>query len=238
MVSLIGYPCYVSIHTMSRSVKPKAPSGAEARAAQGAATRAALVEVGRLFFGTNGYSETSLDEVVAEAHVTKGALYHHFKGKEDLFAAVYEQVQKEVSDQVVVEFLRPDPLEALRLGCELWIDAHLDPAVQRVAMRDARAVLGWEVVRDAETRYGAVPLRGVLRRAIRQGLIEPAPLRPLALMVMGALTEACFYVADQDDRETARSEVRELIMQLLSGLATPGQADVAVSRSRLRPTPS
>jgi AcrR family transcriptional regulator len=208
---------------VSRSVKTKAPSGAEARAAQGAATRANLVEVARHFFGTKGFADTSLDEVVAEARVTKGALYHHFRGKEDLFVAVYEQVQKKVSDQVVVEFLRPEPLEALRLGCELWIDAHLDPSVQRIAMRDARAVLGWEAVRDMETRYGAVPLRGVLRRAVRQGLIEPVPLRPLALMVMGALTEACFYVADADDRETARGEVRTLTMRLLSGLATPGQ---------------
>jgi AcrR family transcriptional regulator len=210
---------------MSRSVKPKAPSGAEIRAAQGAATRNTLVEVARRLFGTKGFSDTSLDEVVAEAHVTKGALYHHFRGKEDLFGAVYEQVQKEVSDQVVVEFLRPEPFEALRLGCELWIDAHLDPSVQRIAMRDARAVLGWEAVRDMETRYGAVPLRGVLRRAVRQGLIEPVPV--LALILMGALTEACFYVADADERESARSEVRALIMRLLSGLATPGQVDAA-----------
>ncbi|MFZ0667803.1 MAG: TetR/AcrR family transcriptional regulator [Acidimicrobiales bacterium] len=210
---------------MSRSVKQKALSGAEARAAQGAATRATLVEVARQLFGAKGFSDTSLDEVVAEARVTKGALYHHFKGKEDLFAAVYEQVQKEVSDQVVVEFLRPEPFEALRLGCELWIDAHLDPQVQRIAMRDARAVLGWEAVRDMETRYGAVPLRGVLRRAVRQGLIEQVPLRPLALMVMGALTEACFYVADADDLESARSEVRALTMRLISGLAVTKDLD-------------
>ena len=65
------------------------------------------------------------------------------------------------------EFLRPDPWEALQVGCELWIDAHLDPAVQRIAMRDARSVLGWEVVREVVARYVAVPLRGVLRRAIR-----------------------------------------------------------------------
>jgi AcrR family transcriptional regulator len=220
---------------MSRSVKQKALSGAEARAAQGAATRATLVEVARQLFGAKGFSDTSLDEVVAEARVTKGALYHHFKGKEDLFAAVYEQVQKEVSDQVVVEFLRPEPFEALRLGCELWIDAHLDPQVQRIAMRDARAVLGWEAVRDMETRYGAVPLRGVLRRAVRQGLIEQVPLRPLALMVMGALTEACFYVADADDLESARSEVRALTMRLISGLAVTKDLDGTRDLEATRP---
>ena len=195
------------------------------RVAQGAATRASLVDAARKLFGTRGFAETSLDEVVSKARVTKGALYHHFRGKEDLFAAVYEQVQREVSDQVVTEFLRPDPWEALQLGCELWIDAHLDPAVQRIAMRDARAALGWETVRQVEAKYGAVPLRGVLRRAIRTGLIDPVPLRPLALMLMGALGEACFYVADADDREAAREEALAMIGRLLSGLVATTQPD-------------
>jgi AcrR family transcriptional regulator len=204
---------------MSTFVKPKDLSPAELRVVKGAQTRARLMDVACELFGRKGFQETSLDEVVARAKVTKGALYHHFSGKEDLFRAVYEQVQKEVSDKVVAEFLRPDPWEALQVGCELWIDAHLDPAVQRIAMRDARAVLGWEAVREVEARYGAVPLRGVLRRAIRQKIIEPYPLRPLGLIMMGALTEACFYVADAEDRESAREEIRALVLRLLSGLA-------------------
>jgi AcrR family transcriptional regulator len=178
-----------------------------------------LIEAARELFGSQGFADTSLDEVVAKAQVTKGALYHHYRGKDDLFAAVYEQVLRELSDRVVAEFLRPDPWEALVLGCELWVDAHLDPAVLRIAMRDARAVLDWDVIRDIEARYGAVPLRGVLRRAIRKGMIGPQPLRPLALMVMGALNEACFYVADSDDHAVAREEVHTLIVRLLAGLA-------------------
>jgi len=188
------------------------------RAAQGAATRAALVAAARARFGADGYADTSLDEIVADGGVTKGALYHHFRGKEDLFAAVYEQVRHDVSDEVVVEFLRDDPWEALVLGCDLWVDAHLDPAVQRITLRDARAVLGWEVVRDVETRYGAVALRGVLRRAMRQGVIDEQPLRPLALTLMGALNEACLYVADADDPPAALAEVRALVRRLLRGL--------------------
>jgi AcrR family transcriptional regulator len=210
---------------MSRYVKRELSGGAEARAIQGAVTRAALLSAARELFGTKGFAETSLDEVVADAHVTKGALYHHFRGKEDLFGAIYEQVQLEVSDKVVAEFLRTDPWEALQVGCELWIDAHLDPAVQRIAMRDARAVLGWETVREVEARYGAVPLRGVLRRAMRQGLMQPYPLRPLSLMLTGSLTEACFYVADAEDTEDARGEVRSLVSRLLTGLAVSHEID-------------
>lgn len=171
-------------------------------------------------FGRKGFADTSLDEIVAQAGVTKGALYHHFGGKEDLFAAVYEQVSHDVSDAVVAEFLRPDPWEALLIGCDLWVDAHLDPTVQRIAMRDARAVLGWQVVREVETRFGAVPLRGVLRRAVRTGVIDQQPLRPLSLTIKGALDEACFYVADAEDTEAALAEVRAVIRRLLGGLRT------------------
>lgn len=203
--------------------------GESGRVAQGVATRAALLATARRLFGSRGFTDTSLDDVVAGAGVTKGALYHHFRSKDDLFAAVYEQVQHEVSDRVVAEFLRADPREALQLGCELWIDAHLDPAVQRIAMRDARSVLGWEAVRDVEARYGAVPLRGVLRRAIRVGIVPPLPLRPLALLLMGALTEACFYVAGAEDVEAARAEVRSLVSLMLSSLAAGPSGHVGAS---------
>lgn len=202
-------------------------SPGSARVAQGATTRAALLAAARALFGRQGFAATSLDEIVAEANVTKGALYHHFQGKEDLFGAVYEEVQHEVSDQVVAEFLRPDPWEALVMGCELWIDVYLDPAVQRIVLRDARAVLGWDRVREVEARYGAVPLRGVLRKAMRLHKIRPFPLRPLALMVMGALNEGCFYIAEADDPVPARDEVRTLLSALLGGLATgDGQGSV------------
>ena len=205
---------------MSTDVKRELAEGAPgpSRVAQGLATRAALVAAARARFGADGFAETSLDQVVADAGVTKGALYHHFRGKEDLFAAVYEEVRRDVSDQVAADFMRPDPWDALVRGCELWIDAHLDPAVQRIALQDARAVLGSSVVRDVETRYGAVPLRGVLRRAMRRGVVEEQPLRPLALVLMGALNEACFYVADADDPPGALAEVRALVRRLLAGL--------------------
>ena len=89
-----------------------APIPGMARATQGAATRAALVAAARRLFGERGFASTSLDEIVAEATVTKGALVPPLSSKEDLFAAVYEEVQREVSDQVVAEFLRPDPWDA------------------------------------------------------------------------------------------------------------------------------
>jgi AcrR family transcriptional regulator len=187
-----------------------------------------LLQAALELFGSEGFADTSLDDVVARAQVTKGALYHHFGSKEGLFAAVYEQLQHDVSDRVVEEFLLPDPWQALAVGCNLWIDAHVDPAVQRIVLRDARAVLGWQAVREVENRFGVVPLRAVLRRALRVGMIAPAPLRPLALMIMGSLSEACFYIADADDPVTARAEVRALVQTLLDGIAVAGPETPAI----------
>jgi AcrR family transcriptional regulator len=186
------------------------------RVAHGEMTRAALVDAARGLFGEQGFADTSTDEVVARAGVTKGALYHHFRGKDDLFRAVFEQVQREVSDQAVVEFLGPDSWDALVRGCDLWVRAHLDASVRRIVMQDARAVLGADEVREVENRYGAVALRGALRKAMHAGVLERQPLRPLALLLMGALSEGCFYIADESDPAAAQLEVAALIRQMLS----------------------
>jgi AcrR family transcriptional regulator len=196
------------MHTVGTTVKDK-------RVAQGDATRSSLVDAARRLFGEAGYAETATDEIVAAAGVTKGALYHHFEGKEGLFRAVVEQVQHEVSDQAVVEFLRPDSWQALIQGCTLWIDAHLDPAVRRIVLQDARAVLAWDDVRDIENRYGVVALRGALRKAAHAGVITTQPVRPLALLLLGALTEACLYIADAEDPEAARKESVDLVTEML-----------------------
>lgn len=186
------------------------------RVAQGDATRAALIAAARRLFGEQGYGDTSIDEVVARAGMTKGAVYHHFDGKEGLFRAVFEQVHREVTDQAAAEFLGPDAWDSLLRGCALWVDAHLDPAVRRIALQDARSVLGWDEVRAIENRFGAVALRGALRKAMHAGVLERQPLRPLALLLIGALGEGCLYISESDDPVLARSEVRELVIRMLS----------------------
>lgn len=209
------------MHTFSMEVKVL--SGKDRREAQGDATRLALLSAARDLFGANGYAATSIEDVAARAGVTKGALYHHFGGKANLFQEVYEQVMREVSDRVVSVFLEPDHWTALTAGCQLMIDAQLDPAVRRIALHDARSVLSWDVVHLIESRYGAVGIRGALRKAMHGGVVEPQPLRPLALLIAGALSEACFYVADADDPVQAREEVGRLVVRILEGLKTrPG----------------
>lgn len=188
------------------------------RVIQGEETRETLRAAARELFGTQGYAATSTEEIVARAGVTKGALYHHFTDKEQLFRAVFEQIQREISDLSVVEFLQADTWEPLVLGCQLWVDAHRDPVVRQIVLVDASGVLGPDVSRQIETRLSTVALRGALRTAMHAGVLERRPLRPLAFMLIGALKEACLYVAAADDPDVARAEVRELIVDLLGGL--------------------
>ncbi|HEV7678432.1 MAG TPA: TetR family transcriptional regulator [Candidatus Dormibacteraeota bacterium] len=197
-------------------VKDSRPT--DLRVAQGQETRSELLVAARRLFGEQGYAATSLDDIAARAGVTKGALYHHFRGKADLFQAVFEQVKSEVADQVVAVFNEPDHWHALTGGCQLMIDTQLDPAVRRIALHDARSVLGWETVRAIETRYGAVGIRGALRKAMQGGVIERQPPRPLSLLISGAVAEACFYVADAADPAIAREEVGMLLERMLEGL--------------------
>jgi AcrR family transcriptional regulator len=199
------------MHTQSTDVKSK-------KAKQGAATRHALLDAACTLFGEHGYTATSIDDVAHAASVTKGAFYHHYDGKQELFAAVYEQVKREVSERAATAFLEPDPWQDLCTGCYAMLDAHLDPSVRRILLNDAQAVLDADTIRSVENRYGAVVLRGALRRSIRAGVIQPLPLKALALMLTGAILEGCMAIADAEDPDQARAEVGNILTALLEGL--------------------
>jgi AcrR family transcriptional regulator len=202
------------------------------RVEQGVATRDALLLAACELFGEQGYAATSVEEIVERAGVTKGALYHHYADKVSLFRGVFERVQQEVSDQAVAEFMEPDAWDALVGGCRLWVNAHADPAVRQIVLIDARGVLGWETARLIETRFSTVALRGALRKAMNAGVIERRPLRPLSFLLIGALSEACLYVADAEDPATARAEVGDLIVDLLRGVRVESGELSAAGRGR------
>ena len=186
---------------------------------QGDATREALIAAARDLFGTQGYAATSLDEVVRCAGVTKGALYHHFAGKQQLFLAVFEAVKKELSREVFpVEIANDDVWRDLIGRCRSFIEKHTDPRVQRIVLIDARSVLSWDDWRKIDSDYGVVMLRAGLRRAVHRGLIAPLPLHSLAAMLAGALTEACLLVSNAEDRIVAIEEAVVIVERFLRGL--------------------
>jgi AcrR family transcriptional regulator len=190
------------------------------KAQQSEATRAALVAAARPLFAERGYAGVGTEEIVRAAGVTRGALYHHFADKKDLFRAVYEDVERELVEQIAAGALSAaDPVEALRAGSQAWLDACEQPGTQQIALLDAPSVLGWEEWREIGMRYGFGLVQGTLQAAMDAGLLEPQPVRPLAHLVLGAIDEAAMLVARADDGGQTRREVGESVERFLGHLA-------------------
>jgi len=193
------------------------------KAERSEATRAALMATARELFATRGYAAVGTEEIVRSAGVTRGALYHHFAGKLDLFAAVYEQVEAELVERIAAAVDVPGaaPLDVLRAGALAFLDAcESDLAVQRIALIDAPSVLGWERWREIGLRYGLGLVRGTIEAAIEAGQIEPQPAEPLAHLLLGAIDEGALLVARAQDGGETRRQIGSSLEKVLSALAS------------------
>jgi AcrR family transcriptional regulator len=198
------------------------PPTRRTQAERTAATRALLIGAARKLFADKGFAEVSTQAIVAAAGVTRGALYHQFDDKTGLFAAVYEEVERDLVADVAGQIMAaqpPDPLEAMRVGVRLFLDRCAAPDVQRIVLVDAPSVLGWERWRAVGVKYGLGVIEGMLAHAIAEGAIPEQPVRPTAHVVLGALDEAALYVSRATDREQARREMDAVCDRLLSGIA-------------------
>lgn len=189
-------------------------------AERSAATRAALVKAARELFSTQGYAGTPREEIVARAGVTRGALQHHFRDKVGLFLAVYEQVEQEVVDAVATAAVQAgdDPVEELQAGCGAYLDAVLDPAVQRICAVDGPAVLASDVRQEIIDRYALGLVRHALEMSIERGQLEPAPVEPLARVLLAGVTAAAEYVATAQDPVAARLDAGRTVELILDRL--------------------
>ncbi|QNP66160.1 TetR/AcrR family transcriptional regulator [Streptomyces genisteinicus] len=190
------------------------------RAQQREQTRQALLREGRRLFSGRGYADVGLTEIVAAAGVTKGALYHHFAGKAELFRAVLEEAQQEVARRVEgAAAAHDDPWEQLVAGCQEFITAATDPEVRRVMLVDGPAVLGWTEWRAMDEAGSARHLADALTALVDAGVIVRQPVGPLVHLLSGAMNEAALWLAS-----TARPEdlapTRAALEHLLGALRT------------------
>ncbi len=186
------------------------------------ATRDALIAAARLLFAERGYATVSTEEIVRAAGVTRGALYHHFDGKRDLFEAVYERIEIELAQRIAGGALSAGaaaPLEAMRAGAEMFLQVATEPEAQRIVLLDGPSVLGWDRWREIATEHGLGLIEATLQAAIEAGAIAEQPVRPLAHVLMGALDEAAMLVARAEDPERMRAEVGRTLDALLAGLS-------------------
>ncbi len=189
-------------------------------------TRGALVEAARRLFAERGYAGVGTEEIVRAAGVTRGALYHHFSGKRDLFEAVYERLEAELAERIASGALAANaesPLEAMQAGAEMFLQACTEPEAQRIALLDGPAVLGWDRWREIGAEHGLGLIEGTLQAAIEAGVIVPQPVRPLAHLLMGALDEAALLVARAEEPERMREEVGQTVRFLLDSLSSEGR---------------
>jgi AcrR family transcriptional regulator len=212
--------------TRSRSV----PSFAE----RSEATTQELIRAARALFAERGFAETSIEDVVRAAGVTRGALYHHFTSKTDVFRAVFEAEERELARRLAAAAARKrDPWKQLEAGCLEFVDVCLDPGHRRIVLIDGPAVLGWQAMREIEHRYTLALTRAGIEAAMEAGTIRRRPADPLAHLLFGALCEAAMMLAragdasgsgDGDgsgsgDREGARRAVRREVKDLLAAIA-------------------
>ncbi|MCM2389899.1 TetR/AcrR family transcriptional regulator [Streptomyces albipurpureus] len=178
----------------------------------------------RRLFAERGYAGVGTEEIVKAAGVTRGALYHQFRDKSDLFDATVQAVEADITQHIRTEVLAtaPDPVQALREGARAFLDAFTEPEAERILLLDAPGVLGWRRWREIGQEHGLGVITTALEAAMAKGALAPRPVHPLAHVLLGALNEAALTVAHSDDPEATRAEMTDALDHLLDGLLARG----------------
>lgn len=196
------------------------------QAERSAATREALLAAARELFADSGYAATGREQIAERAGVTRGALYHHFSSKEALFRAVVESLEQQACAQIATAAMRAsDPLDQLRRGCAAFLDSALEPAFQRIVLVDGPAVLGWQAWREIDADNGAALLREGLAHVLPPGSAESGSVEVLTRLLLGALNEAAFLVANDPSPRRTRRDVGRSVDDLLSALRAHRESD-------------
>jgi AcrR family transcriptional regulator len=193
---------------------------ASLRAEQVAQTRAALVAAGRRLFGTRGFAATSVEDIAREARVTTGALYHHFPTKAAVFEAVFEQVHQDLL-QASAQAAEgtSGPVELIEAGFGAFLDAVLEPEVQRIVVTDAPAVLGLARFIELDERYAYAATVAAFEAADATGAMTIADPGTLARLLFGALTRAGLLIASSAQPKATRDAVAATLRTMISGFA-------------------
>jgi AcrR family transcriptional regulator len=197
-------------------------SNRRTQAERSAATRDALVSAGRALFGARGYADVGTEEVVRAAGVSRGALYHHFADKAELFAAVLESVEEMTNARVVAAVMAAgpdDPITAMQRGTAAFLDICAEPEMARIMLIDAPAVLGAQGWSDASTESDIGLVVQLITHGIEVGRIRPQPVVPLARILLGALREAALFLASAPDPAAARDEVGAVLNGIIESVA-------------------
>jgi AcrR family transcriptional regulator len=201
---------------------PKVPHvpGTSRRQQYSASTKRALIDVAEELFTTNGYAAASLDAIVAGARVTKGALYHHFSGKQALFEAVFERVETDAARRIQRSLKgHRDPWEKALAGLQAFLEVVQEPRYRRIVIQEGPAVLGYERYREQEERSTFANVLDIVRAVLTAGHweLDEAMQQTFARIFFGAMSSAGESVAGAEDPIAAAARVETAIGFILAG---------------------
>lgn len=185
------------------------------------ATRACLLAAARELFTEAGYHATGTTEIVARAALTRGALYHHFAGKEGLFEEVFRMS--------IAELVSRSNSAAVALSGDTWTKVTAaftqylglvaaNEEYQRILLIDGPAVLGWTRWRELQSEFVAKGTTEALQMLMDQGLVTRQPAEPLAYLIQAALNDAAMAIAHAPDPAQASKEAMAAFLFLLQGI--------------------
>ena len=200
-----------------------------------ASTKRALVEIAEELFTEHGYANTSLDAIVAGARVTKGALYHHFSGKQALFEAVFEQVESDASRMINKALKgKRDPWEKAQAGLRAFLEVVREPRYRRIVIQEGPAVLGYERFREQEERSTFATVLDIVRSVISAGTweLDEEMLQTFSRIFFGAMSSAGESVSSAEDPIAAAQRVETAIAFILQGFQALAEAGVELPTGR------
>lgn len=178
-----------------------------------------LVDSAKSVFAIKGYAATSIDDINNAAKVTRGALYHHFENKTDIFRAVFEEKEQELVEVITTAAARAaDPWKGFLAGCTAFLEACLDPSIQRIVLIDGPAVLGWDVIREIESRHTLALIEQGLAGAMKAGRLKERPVEALSHLLLGALSESAKRIARSEKPDVTLKAAKEELAGLLAAL--------------------
>ena len=185
------------------------------------ATRGKLIATGRILFAEKGFAATSTEDILSASGVSRGAMYHHFTSKTELFQAVFEAVEDDLTNGVMVTATasgETDPMRILEAGFDAFLDQCRNPEVQRIVMLEGPTVLGWDTWHELDERYAFGTIKFLLAMAAESGRVEPEAVDPLSHLLLGAIMQAGMVVARADDPVAAKKAMVASWSKLLSSL--------------------
>src|SRR3954469_24579638 len=188
------------------------------RPSQGA--REAVLEAARELFMERDYAQVSTEEILKRAGVSRGALYHHFESKRDLYRAVWRDSEARLIDGLAAAAATAGtPCEALASGCRTYLDeAVSNREMRRIGLLQSRTVLGWEEWRQGISDLGLAAMAGGVQAAIDARQMRPTDVESAAHLLLAALIESALLIVTSEDPAAARSRAEPPLMEMLEGL--------------------